>query len=202
MWDKPPVVVQWSTLQAKHGVKPERMVSINASPAEIQADVQIFMCRHSALLETLWAQPQCQTTGGLERLICRISFSKPALILSILTNTSLSFILKCQWDNFFHRIAEKPPKNVCILEQNNPQQHNTDSTELKESLSPELKFLSAFFLRSVWSCIPAHLLALNLYPVWLSWKCSVLHQSCTFTMFKVINLFVSVHQSRSPSPPL
>lgn len=99
------------------------------------------------------------------------------------------FTLRCQWDIFFHRIAEKT-KIFCVLEQNNPQHDNADGTELKESLGPDIKVSPAFFLRSVsdWNYIPAHLLALNSYPVWQSWKCSVLHQSRTFAMFKVINL--------------
>lgn len=112
------------------------------------------------------------------------------------------FTLRCQWDIFFHRIAEKT-KIFCVLEQNNPQHDNADGTELKESLGPDIKVSPAFFLRSVsdWNYIPAHLLALNSYPVWQSWKCSVLHQSRTFAMFKVINLFVCVHRSRSTSSP-
>lgn len=112
------------------------------------------------------------------------------------------FTLRCQWDIFFHRIAEKT-KIFCVLEQNNPQHDNADGTELKESLGPDIKVSPAFFLRSVsdWNYIPAHLLALNSYPVWQSWKCSVLHQSRTIAMFKVINLFVCVHRSRSTSSP-
>lgn len=112
------------------------------------------------------------------------------------------FTLRCQWDIFFHRIAEKT-KIFCVLEQNNPQHDNADCTELKESLGPDIKVSPAFFLRSVsdWNYIPAHLLALNSYPVWQTWKCSVLHQSRTFAMFKVINLFVFVHRSRSTSSP-
>lgn len=111
------------------------------------------------------------------------------------------FTLRCQWDIFFHRIAEKT-KIFCVLEQNNPQHDNADGTELKESLGPDIKVSPAFFLRSVsdWNYIPAHLLALNSYPVWQSWKCSVLHQSRTFAMFKVINLFVSIDPDRLPPP--
>lgn len=201
MWkcgEKSSVMVLWSTLRAKHGVKPEEMACINASPAETQADVQIFMCRHSALLETLSSASVSNHRGIRAPYLSRFLQQTSTYFV----HSHKHFTLRCQWDIFFHRIAEKT-KIFCVLEQNNPQHDNADGTELKESLGPHIKVSPAFFLRSVsdWNYIPAHLLALNSYPVWQSWKCSVLHQSRTFAMFKVINLFVCVHRSRSTSSP-
>lgn len=154
-------MVLWSTLRAKHGVKPEEMASINASPAETQADVQIFMCRHSALLETLWAQPRCQTTGGIRAPYLSRFLQQTS---TYFVHSHKHFTLRCQWDIFFHRIAEKT-KIFCVLEQNNPQHDNADGTELKESLGPDIKVSPAFFLRSV---------RLELHP-------------CTFTGLKLLS---------------
>lgn len=92
------------------------------------------------------------------------------------------FTLRCQWNIFFHRIAEKTKKTFAFW----------------NKITPDIKVSSAFFLRSVsdWNYIPAHLLALNSYPVWQNWKCSVLHQSHTFA----INFFVSIDPVRLPPP--
>lgn len=113
MWkcgEKSSVMVLWSTLRAKHGVKPEEMACINASPAETQADVQIFMCRHSALLETLSSASVSNHRGIRAPYLSRFLQQTSTYFV----HSHKHFTLRCQWDVFFHRIAEKTKKSFAF----------------------------------------------------------------------------------------